>query len=52
VMFKSGFRVVPHEELVTQLTDMLGGQQRVNLVGTVPKASPQKSRGRRPVHSQ
>ena len=45
VTFKSGFRVVPHEELVTQLTDMLGGSQKVQLVGTVPRIAPRESRG-------
>ncbi len=39
VTLKSNFRVVPHEELVDQLTRMLGGSDQVRLVGTIPRAA-------------
>lgn len=40
VTLKSDFRVVPHDELVRQLTEMLGGREQIQLVGSVPKAKP------------
>jgi len=43
VTLKSEFRVVPHDELVRQLTEMLGGREQIQLVGSVPQV---KSRGR------
>ncbi len=44
VTLKSEFRVVPHDELVRQLTKMLGGSQQVQLVGSIPQA---RARGRK-----
>jgi DNA polymerase-3 subunit alpha len=38
VTLKSGLRVVPHDELVRQLTEMLGGREQIQLVGSVPRA--------------
>jgi DNA polymerase-3 subunit alpha len=43
VTLKSEFRVVPHNELVQQLTEMLGGSEQVQLVGSIPRA---KANGR------
>jgi hypothetical protein len=43
VTLKSEFRVVPHNELVEQLTEMLGGSEQVQLVGSIPRA---KANGR------
>ncbi len=50
VTLKSEFRVVPHEQLVHQLTEMLGGRDRIKLVGTIPRAAerPTTYRGRQP----
>jgi len=47
VTLKSGLRVVPHEELITQLTDMLGGQECVRLVGTIPKQAERRGHRQR-----
>ncbi|MDP7029643.1 MAG: DNA polymerase III subunit alpha [Phycisphaerales bacterium] len=49
VTLKSEFRVVPHEQLVHQLTEMLGGREQIKLVGTIPKAAERSgnNRGRR-----
>jgi len=44
VTLRSGFRVVPHDELVGRLTEMLGGETCVRLVGTVPRAAEKKAR--------
>jgi DNA polymerase III alpha subunit len=40
VTLKSEFRVVPHDELVRKLSDMLGGSQQIQLVGSIPQAKP------------
>ncbi|MCP4757954.1 MAG: DNA polymerase III subunit alpha [Planctomycetes bacterium] len=50
VTLKSNFRVVPHDELVGQLSEMLGGQDQVRLVGTIPHATekPNRRQGGRP----
>ncbi len=46
VTLKSRFRVVPHDELVHQLNDMLGGEGSVRLVGTLPRSKERSTRGR------
>ena len=40
VTLKSEFRVVPHDELVRKLSDMLGGSEQIQLVGSIPQAKP------------
>jgi DNA polymerase III alpha subunit len=43
VTLKSGLRVVPHEQLLQQLTEMLGGCDQVKLIGTIPHAAEKPS---------
>ena len=43
VTLKSGLRVVPHEQLLQQLTEMLGGCDQVRLIGTIPHAAEKPS---------
>ena len=43
VTLKSGLRVVPHEHLLQQLTEMLGGCDQVRLIGTIPHAAEKPS---------
>ncbi len=40
VTLKGEFRVVPHDELVRKLSDMRGGSQQIQLVGSIPQAKP------------
>jgi len=49
VTLKSDLRVVPHEELVSQLSEMLGGQDNVKLIGTIPRKSERQERRSRHV---